>query len=176
MKKSNGFTLVELMVVITVFGVIAASMAGLVTAQVRAVKCEAAAKAFLEEFPSAQEGFSKAEFGHRGEQFATVRELAAAPDVGGKPLLSRQPDNDGILDGYRFHIDIKARINGTPDRRGYWRAFASPVDSDEGMKTFWLDCFGVEKTTTDHVFGPGGSVLPPFKTPDDATWVVLRSD
>lgn len=130
MKSRGGFTLIELMVVITVIAIIAAiALPSLLRSRLQAN--EVAAIQNLRTVLSAQTGFHTTK-----SRFGAIAELSSEQDGVGTGYLDRTWQDGANRQGYAFVMD-QADV-------GYFLCYADPAEPGiTGVRFFRIDASGV---------------------------------
>lgn len=151
MKKQNGFTLFELMIVVAILAIIAAIVVPNGMRDKTLPKNEQAAIATLQAIKEAQSDFQRekaldSDVDGVGE-YGNVNELKTFVMTNGKAndhwMIQSLDDNPntgvGQRSGYYFRVSFPGGEKETDAREKYWKCFAWPVSSgNTGNLTFYV--------------------------------------
>jgi len=144
MKKTSGFTLIELMIVVAIIAIIAAiAIPNLLRSRIQSN--ESAAIGNLRTITGAQTGYS-ASNGLYATDFASLTDTTAGPAF----LLGEW---GAAKTGYSF------TMQGTDSDNCYESNADPEVPGRTGIRAFFSDCSGVIRTATP---GPASSSDPPI--------------
>lgn len=132
MRRSDGLTMIELMIVVTIIAIIAAVAIPLMSRN-RIAANEASAVAGLRAIAHAEMTFH-----HSHGEYADFEDLSNATP----PYLSDSNVASGLKDGYEFDV-LSATSSG-------FEALASPIAFGKtGNKTFYIDESGIVRFSED---------------------------
>lgn len=179
MKKQNGFTILELMVVTILLAIIAAitipklskvHMEGNAQRAMSALRdiCEAQKKYRLMRCVDA-DGDGRPEFADE------ITTLTRTMDRSNMPILGWQfsGEKGNYSSGYCFQLE-----KGDVDtNEAGWVAWAWPVlYGTSGVKTFQMDCFGELRQTETKVFNVDGSQRPAKELAGKLSWELVKTE